>query len=61
MQGLFIGVGGYNDKLDVLLQHVLDRVKSLEIKPDRLSVMKEEVRILRLCELGMLLIHNIFF
>src|SRR5882762_10496480 len=42
--GVFITLSGYNDKLHVLLQHILERVKTLEVKPDRLEVMKEQVR-----------------
>jgi len=42
--GVFITLSGYNDKLHVLLQHILEKVKTLEVKPDRLEVMKEQVR-----------------
>ncbi len=41
--GLAVSVGGYNDKLDVLLQRLLEKARNLEIKPDRLDVIKEEV------------------
>lgn len=41
--GLYISLGGYNDKLHVLTQHVLEKIRNLEIKEDRLEVMKEQV------------------
>lgn len=44
--GLNVSIGGYNDKLHVLAHHVLERVKTLEIKEERLKVMKEDVRTL---------------
>ena len=41
--GLFIGLTGYNDKMFVLAQHILDKIKGLVVDPKRLSVIKEEV------------------
>lgn len=38
-----MNVAGHNDKLDVLLQRLLEKARNLEIKPDRLEVIKEEV------------------
>ena len=38
-----IRLGGYNDKLHILAKHVLEKVKHLEVKEDRLAVMKENV------------------
>lgn len=35
---------GYNDKLPVLAQHILERARTLEVKPERLHVFKEQVR-----------------
>lgn len=43
-EGLEIRVHGYNDKLAVLLDTVLDKMKSLVIRQDRLDVFVEEVR-----------------
>ncbi|KAI0062244.1 hypothetical protein BV25DRAFT_1804109 [Artomyces pyxidatus] len=40
--GIFIIVNGYNDKLHVLLRNVVEKVKNLEIRADRLEVMKEQ-------------------
>lgn len=40
---MFIHVQGYNDKLHVLLQHVLERVRTIQVKRDRVEVMKEQV------------------
>lgn len=41
--GLSVNVAGHNDKLDVLLQRLLEKARDLEIKPDRLEVIKEDV------------------
>lgn len=40
--GLYVAVNGYNDKLAVLIKHVLEKVKGLDIDPQRLAVMKEQ-------------------
>lgn len=42
--GLVLATSGYNDKMPVLLEHILDRIKNLNINPERLEVMKEQVR-----------------
>jgi insulysin len=34
---------GYNDKLPVLLQHVLEKIKSIVITQDRVTVVAEQV------------------
>lgn len=36
-------IGGYNDKLPVLLRHIFEKIKGLKVNPDRLSVTKEQV------------------
>ncbi len=41
--GLYVSMNGYNDKVIVLVQHVLERVKQITVRPERLIVMKEEV------------------
>ncbi|KAI0077374.1 LuxS/MPP-like metallohydrolase [Panus rudis PR-1116 ss-1] len=41
--GLLVSVTGYNDKLGVLLDTVMERLKNLVIKPDRLKVMAEQL------------------
>ena len=41
--GFYVSVSGYNDKLHVLLRDVLEKAKSLEVRADRLDVMKEKV------------------
>ena len=38
--GIQISVGGYHDKIDVLIRHILEKAKNLVIRPDRLAVMK---------------------
>lgn len=42
--GFYVTVSGYNDKLHVLLRNVLEKAKSLEVRAERLEVMKEKVR-----------------
>ncbi|KAI9740448.1 MAG: hypothetical protein M1834_005028 [Cirrosporium novae-zelandiae] len=41
--GIDVGVFGYNDKLLVLLQKVLTRLRDLEIKEERFEIMKERL------------------
>jgi insulysin len=36
-------MNGYNDKMAVLVKHVLEKIKGLVVRPDRLAVMKEQV------------------
>ena len=36
-------MSGYNDKLHVLLLDVLERAKKLQVKQERLEVVREEV------------------
>ena len=43
-EGISVSVGGYNDKLDVLLRLVLEKIRVLSVQPDRLRVVKEKVR-----------------
>jgi insulysin len=41
--GTQLVVGGYNDKLPVLLRHVFEKIKGLKVEQDRLNIMKEQV------------------
>ena len=43
MAGLGIDVGGYNDKIPVLLEKVLVTMRDLEVKPDRFGIIKERI------------------
>lgn len=43
--GVSLAVSGYNDKLHVLASRIVHRMKHLDIKADRLKVMKEQVRV----------------
>jgi secreted Zn-dependent insulinase-like peptidase len=43
--GTYLVIGGYNDKLPLLLQHIFEKIRGLEVQPERLCVMKEQVRI----------------
>ena len=41
--GTIICISGYNDKLHVLAKHVLDRVKNIQVRAERLEIVKEQV------------------
>jgi insulysin len=41
--GIYITVDGYNDKVDVLLKHVIDNVKNVHIEPGRFAAITKEV------------------
>jgi insulysin len=41
--GLYITMSGYNDKLSVLVRHVLEKAKGVVVNPKRLEVIKDEV------------------
>jgi insulysin len=43
--GLWVTLSGYNDKLPVLAHHVLEKIKDIAVDPERLQVMKEQVRL----------------
>ena len=43
--GVKLTVFGYNDKLSVLLQRVLEKAKNLAVREDRLKVIREDVGI----------------
>ena len=45
-EGLSICVYGYQDKLPLLLQVVLEKVNNLQVRVDRLDIFKEKVRVL---------------
>ncbi|KAH8099586.1 Metalloenzyme, LuxS/M16 peptidase-like protein [Cristinia sonorae] len=42
--GVFITLNGYNDKLHVLAHHVFNKARTLQVKLDRLSLKKEELK-----------------
>lgn len=44
MTGLYIAFGGYNDKLPVLVNTVIEKLKTFTIDPARLKIMTEKVR-----------------
>lgn len=43
-EGLYLFVGGYNDKLPLLLGTVVDTLRDMAIRQDRLNVYTEQVR-----------------
>lgn len=42
-EGLYVSVSGYNDKLPILLKSVIQTLKDVEIREDRLGVFAEQV------------------
>jgi len=42
--GIYLALSGYNDKISILAQHVLDKAKNLVVNSERLEVYKEQVR-----------------
>ncbi|KAG0165438.1 Insulinase (Peptidase M16) [Apophysomyces sp. BC1034] len=42
--GIVLSVGGYSDKLTLLLEKVIHRMKYLRIDPDRFNIAKDEIR-----------------
>ncbi|KAG1754340.1 Metalloenzyme, LuxS/M16 peptidase-like protein [Suillus lakei] len=42
--GLMITLDGYNDKLPILARRVMETVRNLQVREDRLSVIKEKVK-----------------
>ncbi|KAI0367165.1 LuxS/MPP-like metallohydrolase [Pilatotrama ljubarskyi] len=44
IEGLTVSVGGYNDKLHVLLRTVLEKMRAVQVQPDRLRVLKEKIQ-----------------
>lgn len=44
--GLYVAMNGFNDKMSVLVKHVLEKIKGIVIDPGRLAVMKEQVCLL---------------
>ena len=44
LSGVRLVVSGYNDKLHVLARDVFERVRNVQLRADRLEVMKDQVR-----------------
>ncbi|KAI8989729.1 insulin-degrading enzyme [Trametes punicea] len=42
--GLYVTLNGYNEKLHVLAKHVLERARNLEVRSDRLDVIKDQAK-----------------
>ncbi|PFH54234.1 hypothetical protein AMATHDRAFT_53111 [Amanita thiersii Skay4041] len=42
--GLYLTTNGYNDKMTVLVEHLLERIKRVSIDPKRLEVMREQTK-----------------
>ncbi|EAU88742.1 insulin-degrading enzyme [Coprinopsis cinerea okayama7 len=42
--GIYIAVTGYNDKVSVLLKHVLENIKNIKIETGRFQAIQEEVK-----------------
>lgn len=44
MLGVSVVLSGYNDKLHVLARDIFERVRNVQLRADRLEVMKDQVR-----------------
>ncbi|KAJ7085711.1 Metalloenzyme, LuxS/M16 peptidase-like protein [Mycena belliarum] len=42
--GLYVAMNGFNDKMAVLVKHVLEKIKGIVIDSNRLAVMKEQAK-----------------
>ncbi|KAJ7074118.1 Metalloenzyme, LuxS/M16 peptidase-like protein [Mycena amicta] len=42
--GCYLAINGYNDKMSVLVKHVLEKIKGIVVDPSRLEIMKEQVK-----------------
>ncbi|KAF8996136.1 insulin-degrading enzyme [Cyathus striatus] len=42
--GVYVAMSGYNDKMSVLAQHVLEKIKGLTVDSERLAIMKEQAK-----------------
>ncbi|KAJ7172120.1 Metalloenzyme, LuxS/M16 peptidase-like protein [Mycena filopes] len=42
--GLYVAMNGFNDKMSVLVKHVLEKIKGIVVNPERLAVMKEQAK-----------------
>ncbi|KAJ7481222.1 Metalloenzyme, LuxS/M16 peptidase-like protein [Mycena galericulata] len=42
--GLYVAMNGFNDKMSVLVKHVLEKIKGIVVDPIRLAVMKEQAK-----------------
>ncbi|KAJ6490605.1 Metalloenzyme, LuxS/M16 peptidase-like protein [Mycena vitilis] len=42
--GLYVAMNGFNDKMSVLVKHVLEKIKGIVVDADRLAVMKEQAK-----------------
>ncbi|KAJ7112437.1 Metalloenzyme, LuxS/M16 peptidase-like protein [Mycena crocata] len=42
--GLYVAMNGFNDKMSVLVKHVLEKIKGVVVNADRLAVMKEQAK-----------------
>lgn len=41
--GIYVSMSGYNDRLVVLAQQILERIKNLKVDEQKLAAMKEQV------------------
>jgi secreted Zn-dependent insulinase-like peptidase len=41
--GLYVSVSGYDDKISILTRNVAQKIRNLEVRPDKLEIMKEKV------------------
>ncbi|CDH56832.1 a-pheromone processing metallopeptidase ste23 [Lichtheimia corymbifera JMRC:FSU:9682] len=44
LEGMLLAVGGYNDKLSVLLEKVVQKMRDLQVDPERFKLLKDQLR-----------------
>jgi insulysin len=49
LEGLYVLISGYNDKQHVLLQVILERIKSFKFDPNRFAMLKEQLQVRIAC------------
>ncbi|KAM3578800.1 metalloprotease [Umbelopsis sp. WA50703] len=43
LEGMLLGIGGYNDKLPVLLERVVSKMKDFVVEPERFNLVKDQL------------------
>ncbi|KAI7855111.1 Metalloenzyme, LuxS/M16 peptidase-like protein [Circinella umbellata] len=44
LEGMLLAIGGYNDKLSVLLVKVIQKMRDLQVDPERFKLLKDQLR-----------------
>ncbi|OBZ83270.1 Insulin-degrading enzyme [Choanephora cucurbitarum] len=44
LEGMLLAIGGYNDKLPVLLEKVVQKMRTFQVNPERFKLLKDQLR-----------------